>query len=87
MMDLLGKVSEQRLASVRRGVERLSPMEFQVLKRAIEGETARETAGVFGVSQRTVEAHRSHALSKLKERRMTQAVRLLAFCREEGDRK
>ena len=60
--DLLDDVPEQRLAKVRTGLERLTPRELEVLKRAISGETAGDSANNLGISVRTVELHRQQVL-------------------------
>ena len=77
--DLLNGVPEQRLAKVRSGLERLTPRELEILKRAISGETAGESARLLGISVRTVELHRQQVLSKLEVKNLTQAVRLIAL--------
>lgn len=77
--DLLDDVPEQRLATVRAGLERLTPRELEVLKRAISGETAGESAGNLGISVRTVELHRQQVLAKLRVKNLTQAVRMIAL--------
>ena len=77
--DLLDGVPEQRLATVRAGLERLTPRELEVLKRAISGETAGESAGNLGISVRTVELHRQQVLAKLGVKNLTQAVRMIAL--------
>jgi len=77
--DLLDEVPEQRLDKVRAGVERLTPRELEVLKRAISGETAGDSAGNLGISVRTVELHRQQVLAKLDVKNLTQAVRMIAL--------
>jgi two-component system response regulator FixJ len=77
--DLLDDVPEQRLAKVRTGLERLTPREVEVLKRAISGETASESAASLGISVRTVELHRQQVLAKLEVKNLTQAVRMIAL--------
>ena len=77
--DLLNNVPEQRLEKVRAGLERLTPRELEILKRAISGETAGASAEVLGISVRTVELHRQQVLAKLEVKNLTQAVRLIAL--------
>ena len=77
--DLLDHVPEERLDGVRTGLERLTPRELEVLKRAISGETAGETATSLGISVRTVELHRQQVLAKLDVKNLTQAVRMIAL--------
>ena len=77
--DLLNDVPEQRLDKVRAGLERLTPRELEVLKRAISGDTAGDSAGKLGISVRTVELHRQQVLAKLDVKNLTQAVRMIAL--------
>ena len=77
--DLLDDVPEPRLARIHSGLGRLTPREFEVLKRAISGETAAESATHLGISVRTVELHRQQVLAKLDVKNLTQAVRLIAL--------
>jgi two-component system, LuxR family, response regulator FixJ len=76
---LLDDVPDQRLDIVRAGLERLTPRELEVLKRAISGETAGESASNLGISVRTVELHRQQILAKLEVKNLTQAVRMIAL--------
>lgn len=77
--DLLDNVPEPRLEKVRSGLDRLTPRELEVLKRAISGETAGDSAGNLGISVRTVELHRQQVLAKLDVKNLTQAVRMIAL--------
>jgi two-component system response regulator FixJ len=77
--DLLDDVPEPRLEKVRTGLDRLTPRELEVLKRAIAGETAGDSAGGLGISVRTVELHRQQVLAKLDVKNLTQAVRMIAL--------
>lgn len=79
LVNLLDDVPEQRLVKVRNGLDRLTPREFEVLKRAISGETAADSAGNLGISVRTVELHRQQILAKLEVKNLTQAVRMIAL--------
>jgi len=77
--DLLDDVPEPRLEKVRTGLARLTPRELEVLRRAITGETAGDSAGGLGISVRTVELHRQQVLAKLDVKNLTQAVRMIAL--------
>ena len=81
--DLLDDVPEPRLVKVRAGLERLTPRELEVLKRAISGETASDSAGHLGISVRTVELHRQQVLAKLDVKNLTQAVRMIALAQRQ----
>lgn len=83
--DLLDNVPEQRLAHVRAGLDRLTPRELEVLKRAISGETAGDSASRLGISVRTVELHRQQVLAKLDVKNLTQAVRMIALVQRAPD--
>jgi DNA-binding NarL/FixJ family response regulator len=61
-----------------RGAERgseLTPREEEVVKLAAEAHTNREIAGILGLSEKTVENHRAHAMRKLGLRDRTELVR------------
>lgn len=77
--DLLNHVPAARLEKVHAGLERLTPRELEVLRHAISGETAGESAAVLGISVRTVELHRQQILAKLEVKNLTQAVRMIAL--------
>jgi two-component system response regulator FixJ len=71
---------------VRAGLERLTPRELEVLKRAISGETAGDSAGHLGISVRTVDLHRQQVLAKLDVKNLTQAVRMIALAQRGATR-
>jgi two-component system response regulator FixJ len=77
--DLLDHVPQARLDKVRTGLGRLTPRELEVLRRAISGETAADSAANLGISVRTVELHRQQVLAKLEVKNLTQAVRMIAL--------
>lgn len=79
LFDLLDDVPQQRLDKVLHGLDRLTPRELEVLKRAISGETAGASADQLGISVRTVELHRQQVLAKLEVKNLTQAVRMIAL--------
>jgi two-component system, NarL family, response regulator NreC len=62
---------EQRV-SLRRSV--LTPREREVVKMIAEGNSAREIAGVLGLSVKTVEAHRFNLMRKLDIHNRAQLV-------------
>jgi FixJ family two-component response regulator len=55
--------------------ERLTDREREILQLVIEGKPSKEIAELFGISQRTVEQHRSHLMRKLEVDSLAQLVR------------
>ncbi len=83
MRDLLDNVPQPRIDRARIGLESLTPRELEILRAAIRGETALDTAGRLGISARTAELHRQQVLSKMQVKNMTQAVRMIALIERE----
>jgi two-component system response regulator FixJ len=79
MRDMLDDVPAEELATARAGLERLTPRERQILKYAISGDTAGDSALSLGISRRTVELHRQQAMVKLGVKNLVQAVRMIAL--------
>jgi DNA-binding CsgD family transcriptional regulator len=79
MRGLLDDVPAEKLAFVRMGLERLTAREREILRHAILGETAQDSAVNLGISRRTVELHRQQVLSKLGVKNLVQAVRMIAL--------
>jgi RNA polymerase sigma factor (sigma-70 family) len=63
-----------RKAESRALVERLTPREREVIALMAEGWTNKEIGRALGISPRTVEIHRTNALTKLGTRRSANAV-------------
>jgi DNA-binding CsgD family transcriptional regulator len=78
MANFLDDAPAERVAAVRDGLQRLTPREREILRHAIDGETASDSALSLGISRRTVEVHRQQVLTKLGVRNLVQAVRLIA---------
>jgi DNA-binding NarL/FixJ family response regulator len=67
-----GVVFVEHAANSRRSV--LTPREREVVKMIAEGNSAREIAGVLGLSVKTVEAHRFNLMRKLDIHNRAQLV-------------
>ncbi len=83
MRGILDDVPAEKLASVRQGLERLTPREKEILRHAVLGETAGDSALSLGISRRTVELHRQQVLTKLGVKNLVQAVRMIALVERE----
>jgi FixJ family two-component response regulator len=57
-------------------IQKLTDREFEVFERVTSGRHNREIAEEFGISQRTVEVHRSRLMEKLQARRVADLFRL-----------
>ena len=62
---------------IRRRVETLTPREKEVLGLVVQGKANKVIAIDLGVSQRTVEIHRSRVMEKMKARSLAQLVRMM----------
>jgi two-component system response regulator FixJ len=83
MRDILDSAPPEKLAAVRQGLQRLTARELEILKHAVTGETAGDSASSLGISRRTVELHRQQVLSKLGVKNLVQAVRMIALAERE----
>ncbi len=64
------------LARIRACAATLSPRERQVFERVAAGQANKSVAIDLGVSERTVEIHRSHVMKKMRVRSLADLVRL-----------
>lgn len=69
------KVQMDRQQLVKR-FNSLSQREFEVLELVAQGKMSKVVADVLGISERTVEAHRSHIMHKLGVQTLAQLIRL-----------
>ncbi len=61
---------------------RLTEREREILQYVIDGKPSKEIAALLGISQRTVEQHRSHIMQKLEVDSLAELVRLAVPSRE-----
>ena len=72
-----GRVAEQeQLNAARETIEALTPREFEVFQLVCEGKANKVIAIDLGISERTVEIHRSQAMHKTGSRSLADLVRL-----------
>lgn len=57
-------------------LDKLTPREREVLSAVAKGLTNRQTAGILGISHRTVEVHRARLMRKLDVHSLAQLVAL-----------
>ena len=74
--DAERRVARCELMVARARAETLSPREQQVFERVAAGQANKSVAIDLGVSERTVEIHRSHVMQKMGVRRLADLVRL-----------
>lgn len=74
--DRLRRQHHQSLAEVRALVESLTPREKEVFERVAAGQANKVIAIELGISERTVEIHRSQVMHKTKSRSLAELVRL-----------
>jgi FixJ family two-component response regulator len=75
----LDRGNRARLAArhaIRSRLAILSPREMQVLRLLASGKSNKQMAGDLGVSQRTVEIHRTHVMRKMEATSVAQLVRM-----------
>ena len=75
-MDAERRERRGELATIRARAATLSPRERQVFKRVAAGQANKRVAIDLGVSERTVEIHRSHMMKKMHVRNLADLVRL-----------
>jgi FixJ family two-component response regulator len=92
LLDLITAALQQDAASrkvmdeqqtVRRRLATLTPRECQVLDLLLEGQINKVIAAGLGVSQRTVEIHRSRIMEKMQTHSLAELVRLVLKVRPE----
>lgn len=73
-------LQEREQEAARRDVEarhaRLTPREREVLNLVVAGRANKQIASELGISQKTVEVHRSHVMRKLEAQSVAELVRL-----------
>jgi RNA polymerase sigma factor (sigma-70 family) len=73
-----------QLAAVRKSYAGLTAREREVLRHVVTGLSNRELAEVLGVSDRTIEVHRSRAMKKMGAESLPDLVRKYALCQKSG---
>lgn len=71
--------------AIKTRLESLTPREREVLELLADGKQNKVMAGELGLSQRTVEIHRSNVMDKMQARSVAQLVRMLLDVRAAGN--
>lgn len=72
--------------TLRQRVERLTPREREVMDRVVSGQANKAVAMDLGVSERTVEIHRSRVMSKMEACSLAELVRMVLRVEDPVDR-
>jgi len=75
-----GRLRERQRASER--LEKLTGRENEILELVVAGAPNKVIASRLGVSQRTVEVHRSHVMQKMEVDSLAELVRIVTLVRE-----
>ena len=70
---------EARKAKAKSRIERLSAREREVLKAIAQGLSSKEAASKLGISDRTVETHRTSIFAKVEVRNLAEATHIAIF--------
>ncbi len=64
------------VAEIRRRIDRLTPREREVLELVVAGKLSKQIAVELGLSEKTVEVHRAHIMSKMQADNVADVVRM-----------
>jgi len=70
------RAAYQNLEEIRARVQSLTPREFEVFQRVADGQANKVVAIELGISERTVEIHRSQVMQKTRARTLADLVRM-----------
>ena len=79
-----GRKQRGQLAALRKRYADLTAREREVLQHVVIGLSNRDLAEVLGVSNRTIEVHRSRAMKKMGAESLPDLVRKYAMCQKAG---
>ena len=83
-LDAKRRTARCELAALQARAATLTPREREVLERVVAGQANKSVAIDLGVSERTVEIHRSHLMKKMGVRHLADLVRLKLLL-DQGD--
>jgi FixJ family two-component response regulator len=86
-IDANSRAIDADLESIRRRIDNLTPREQEVFQRVAEGQANKVVAIDLGISERTVEIHRSQVMQKTGARSLADLVRMkLTVERDQPDK-
>ncbi len=74
-LEAVERASRATVDDVKRHYEKLTPREEEVFERVAAGQSNKVVAIELGISERTVEIHRSHVMEKMASRTLADLVR------------
>ena len=86
LIDTVQKAVEQNLATskerlflqdIQERLNKLTPREKEVLDQVVAGEPNKRIAGTLGVSEKTVEAHRSKVMEKMQAKSLADLIKMV----------
>ncbi|MBL6958560.1 MAG: response regulator transcription factor [Rhodospirillales bacterium] len=86
LIDTVQKAVEQNLATskerlflqdIQERLNKLTPREKEVLDQVVAGEPNKRIAGTLGVSEKTVEAHRSKVMEKMQAKSLANLIKMV----------
>ncbi|MBL1294236.1 MAG: response regulator transcription factor [Thiotrichales bacterium] len=83
--DAASRHVEKQRQMIANRIKQLTPRENEIMKKIVSGAHNKTIAFDLGLSQRTVELHRSHVMQKMRARSLAQLVRMSLLSEELGE--
>ncbi len=83
-MNAASRHAEKQQKTIANRIKQLTPRENEIMKKIVSGAHNKTIAFDLGLSQRTVELHRSHIMQKMRARSLAQLVRMSLLSEELG---
>lgn len=79
--DLTDRHARQDVETIQKRLERLTPREREVLGMVVDGKLSKQIAAELGLSEKTIEVHRGHIMSKMRADNVADLVRMTLTAR------
>ncbi|MGR8919523.1 MAG: response regulator transcription factor [Gammaproteobacteria bacterium] len=83
-LDRVNRASRSEIERISARIELLTPREREVMERIVAGQANKVVAIELGLSERTVEIHRSKVMAKTGARSLAELVSMVTRARSEG---